>query len=251
MDNGYMRILTQAEYDILPDGIAARDAEARRQAEARKKAEVEAEAQQQAEEKRQQEEKAAEKKRKQEARAAYFSGLWSDRWYNVGVYWDVYDFDVFDLGYELEKGYEPLPTARNLLHGGKIGMELGLRHFSIGTYFVIAGYKVTYRREGSLNGYGPSMDGFGYGGDFFVGYSIYMKNAGGSILLKATIGPGITVLNFHENPNIPSLFPYLQQNIRFAIFNLGIKLELPVIDGEVTPRFGTSIGLGWAWGLKK
>jgi hypothetical protein len=71
------------------------------------------------------------------------------------------------------------------------------------------------------------------------------------MVATVTIGPGITVLNFLENPiNVPTLFPYFQLSFSLTVLNFGLKLELPVTDGKVVPNVGCNIGLGWAWGPK-
>jgi hypothetical protein len=201
--------------------------------------------------------------------AAYFSNLWSDRWYSVGAYWDVYLIGLSYLNHKTEDGYYILNgNDKELLHGGKFGMELGLRHFVMGAYFAIAGYGKSFfseysnsnKRVGSL-----SIDGgFGLGGDFSIGYSFFSPEAGSfssgmsqdvngvRTVSNVTIGPGITVLNFSKNPlNAPTIFPYLQLNIILAWLGFGVKLELPVIDGEVTPKIGLDIGLGWTWTAKR
>ncbi|MDR3301110.1 MAG: hypothetical protein LBT01_01080 [Spirochaetaceae bacterium] len=177
--------------------------------------------------------------------AAYFSGLWSDRWYSVGAYWDVYLI-------EPEDGSKSADDTINLLHGGKFGMKLGLRHLVMGAHFALAGYQTSYAKY--------AIDGFGLGGDFSIGYSLFSPEAGsfssdfsmdGLIIANITIGPGITVLHYFKNPfNAPTIFPYVQLNLFFFCGELGVKLELPVIDGKVTPKFGLDIGLALALSAK-
>jgi hypothetical protein len=105
-----------------------------------------------------------------------------------------------------------------------------------------------------------TISGSGFGGDFSVGYSIYnyfqddmlfpaMKSR---FPLRATISTGITVLHFTKNPlNVPAISFYLRLSGRAALFDVGLKLELPVINGEVAPRFGLEIGVGYAWAMKR
>jgi hypothetical protein len=53
-------------------------------------------------------------------------------------------------------------------------MELGIGHFSVGAYFAIAGYNVV------IDDRSDKIGGFGYGGDFSVGYSMYLVHIYGS-----------------------------------------------------------------------
>jgi hypothetical protein len=147
-----------------------------------------------------------------EKTAAYFSGLWSDRWYSARFY-----CEPFSVG--------------NYYGFAGIGMELGLRHFTLGASF----------------GFSGSYD---FIGDFSLGYSIYYIRDGG--VIKMTIGPGITMQNDTNNlSNFPSLWPYLQINFAPLLFGFVIKLALPVINGKITPTFVLGSGLGAAWVPKK
>jgi TolB-like protein len=190
-------------------------------------------------------------------------------WFDVGAYFDVHFVNVFDQSSELEPDYYLTSTrsdgtvgtvidsagkkhdyaSERWLYGGKLGMDLGISHFVIGVYFAIAGYEAHYIRNGDTSDNG-TVSGFGYGGDFSIGYSIYSIQEIG-ILGRGTISTGITLLHFTENPlNVPAMFPYLRLSGRGGPFVLGLKLELPVINEKVAPRFGLDVGVGWAWANK-
>jgi hypothetical protein len=47
------------------------------------------------------------------------------------------------------------------------------------------------------------------------------------------------------------MFPYVRLSGRAVPFVVGVKLELPVINGEVAPRFGLEIGVGYASAMKR
>jgi hypothetical protein len=180
--------------------------------------------------------------------------------YHVSAYFDLNFIDVFAQSSDFELNYQEKTstdkegkehTSSNLsqksLYSGKVGMEFDLKNVSIGAYFAWATYKADYIRKGVASDTG-TVGGLGLGGDFYLMYLWRLSN------ITIGIGPGVTLLNFTENPlDVPSLFPYLQ--LRFSVYNtlsFGMKLEFPVANGEVTaPIFGLNVGLGFARPMKR
>jgi hypothetical protein len=191
-----------------------------------------------------------------------YSGYSDTIWFDIRGYFDWHFINIFDQSSELESGYyetytkadgaegtrrEDEDKAKQWLYGGKFGIDFGIRHFTIGAYFALAGYQAHYIRKSDASDYG-TVGGFGFGGDLSVGYSIYYVENDGKIPLRATISTGITVLHFSENPlNVPTILPYLQLSVfgfPTVFSSVGLKLEFPVINGAVSPRFGLEFGLG-------
>jgi hypothetical protein len=197
-------------------------------------------------------------------KSGYDKDGYNGLWFNIGAYFDWHFVNIFDQSSELEIHYiEKYGSYTNedgtevtysniykqWLYGGKIGMDSGVRHFTIGAYFAIAGYDMDYISKSDASDYG-TIGGFGYGGDFSVEYSIY-ENVGAAPLLRVKISTDVTLLHFPENPlNVPTI-PYLRLTSFFAVFTMGLKLELPVINVEVSPRFGLEFGLAGGWSMKR
>jgi hypothetical protein len=196
-------------------------------------------------------------RRSEERREAFKRKLW----FGIGGYFDMHVVDVFAQSNELEhdfvtttgtndKGEETSSSngSQKWLYGGKLGMDLGIRHFTIGAYFALAGYQAQDISKSDASDHGTAS-GMGLGGDFSIGYSIYnfFGDHSSRWPIGGTLRAGITLLHFFKNPlNVPTMFPYLQLSV-VGGFAGGIRLELPVINGEVTPVFGLSVGLGYAW----
>jgi hypothetical protein len=200
-----------------------------------------------AEEERVEAARIAEKERVEAARTAEAQQAETAR--KVAANWDKFlRTSWFDIG-----GYFDMHFLEERLYGGKFGMDLGMSHFTIGAYLAMAGYKASYISKSDPSDSG-TVGGFGFGGDFSVGYSGYVgaEDAGnysnpGWIPVRGTISMGITLLYFIENPlNVPSIFPYLRLSGRGGPFVVGLKLELPVINEKFSPRFGLALGFGGA-----
>jgi hypothetical protein len=171
-------------------------------------------------------------------------------WFGIGAYFDTHYIDIFDQSSEL--AFEPPPPPENYpdkwLHGGKFGMDFGISWFTIGAYLATASYKADYINKSNASDYG-TVSGFGVGGDFSVGASISNIMFGdGPPPIGGTLRAGITLLYFPDNPlNVPAVIPYFQLSCILSALSGGLKLELPVINGIVSPRFGLVFGGAWAW----
>jgi len=245
--------------------------------------------------------KRAESNRQKEAKRAesnrqiqeFFSDLWDQRWWGINAGWEVYFWDIGVLNPKLQQGQEFAPTNGddcatldnsspsyvNFLHGGKIGAEFGIKHFSIGGSFIIAGYgtkinkyeidkngnkkyETRYNYNSNYNFLGDpkisfDRNGLGVGGDFFIGYSWYSGIERLISGFKASIDAGVTLISLYDNElnlEVP-VIPYLQVRGTIVAITLELKLELPVIDGKIMPQFGLGAGLNldfmvneyWRW----
>jgi hypothetical protein len=191
-------------------------------------------------------------------------------WFGVGGYFDMRFVDVFAQSGELKHNYQSSTSVnkegkevtsdnggQRWLYGGKLGMDFGISYLTIGAYLALAGYGADYIRMGAAansTGNTGKASGMGVGGDFSVGLSKYnfFRDSSQAVPVGATLRAGITLLHFSENPlNVPTMFPYVRLSGHGAVADLGLKLELPVINGKVTPQFGLDVGLRWAWPMNR
>jgi TolB-like protein len=233
---------------------AARRAEAARVAAAREAA------------RRSEEERVATARRAEERWASFKRSVW----FGVGGYFDMRFIDVFAQSGELRHNHiittgtdkdgketKSDNNGQRWLYGGKFGMDFGISYLTIGAYLALAGYGADYIRMGAASnstGSTGKASGMGVGGDFSIGLSKYnfFNDRHSTFPIGGTLRAGVTLLHFSENPlNVPTMFPYLRLSGHVSGFDFGLKLELPVINEEVTPQFGLDVGFRWAWPMQR